>query len=83
MEDTKVNETQKWSTSKRSLRTTVLSHDDFLHGYSSTLKMDSTCSCETSVDFQRTTRRYIPEHRTLQCHSCLSQKDQWQSCSGG
>jgi hypothetical protein len=25
----------------------------------------ATCSSETSVDFQRTTRRYIPEDRTL------------------
>jgi hypothetical protein len=33
--------------------------------YSSTLKMEATCSSETSVDFQRTTRRYIPEVRTL------------------
>jgi hypothetical protein len=33
--------------------------------YSLTLKMDATCSSETSVDFQRTTRRYIPKHRTL------------------
>jgi hypothetical protein len=29
--------------------------------YSSTLKME-TCSYETSVDFQRTTRLYILEH---------------------
>jgi hypothetical protein len=33
--------------------------------YSSTLKMKATCFPETSVDFQRTTRRYIPEDRTL------------------
>jgi hypothetical protein len=33
--------------------------------YSSTLKMEATCSSETSEDFQRTTRRYIPEDRTL------------------
>jgi hypothetical protein len=31
--------------------------------YSSTLKMEATCSIETSVDFQRTARRYIPEDR--------------------
>jgi hypothetical protein len=31
----------------------------------STLEMEPTCSSETSVDFQRTTRRYIPEDRTL------------------
>jgi hypothetical protein len=34
--------------------------------YSSTLKMEATCSFETSVDFLRATRRYIPEGRTLQ-----------------
>jgi hypothetical protein len=33
--------------------------------YSSTLKMEAICSFETSVGFQRTTRRYIPEDRTL------------------
>jgi hypothetical protein len=31
----------------------------------STLKMESICSSETSVDFQRTTRSYIPEDTTL------------------
>jgi hypothetical protein len=34
--------------------------------YSSTLKMEATYSSETSVDFRRTTWRYIPEDRTLQ-----------------
>jgi hypothetical protein len=29
--------------------------------YSLTLKMEAICYSETSVDFQRTTRRYIPE----------------------
>jgi hypothetical protein len=29
-------------------------------GYSSTLKMEAICSSETSVNFQQTTRRYIP-----------------------
>jgi hypothetical protein len=33
--------------------------------YSLRLKMEATCSSETSNDFQRTTRRYIPEDRTL------------------
>jgi hypothetical protein len=33
---------------------------------SSTPKMQATCSSETSVDFQRTTRRYIPENWTLE-----------------
>jgi hypothetical protein len=30
------------------------------------LKMEATCSSETSVDFHRTTLSYIPEERTLQ-----------------
>jgi hypothetical protein len=34
--------------------------------YSSTLKMEATCSSETSVEFQRTIRRYTPEDRTIQ-----------------
>jgi hypothetical protein len=38
--------------------------------YSSTLKMEVTCSSETSVDFRRTTRRYIPEDRALHNHRC-------------
>jgi hypothetical protein len=29
--------------------------------YSLTLKMEATCFSETSVDFQRTKRRYVPE----------------------
>jgi hypothetical protein len=33
--------------------------------YSSILKMEATCSPETSVDFQQTTLRYIPEYRTF------------------
>jgi hypothetical protein len=33
--------------------------------YLSTPKMKAICSSETSVDFQRTTRRYIPEDNTL------------------
>jgi hypothetical protein len=33
--------------------------------YSSTLKIEAACFSETSVDFQRTTRRYIPEDRPL------------------
>jgi hypothetical protein len=33
--------------------------------YSWTLKMEEICSSETSVDFQRSTRRYIPEDCTL------------------
>jgi hypothetical protein len=39
-----------------------------LESYSaySTLKMEAICSSETFVDFQRITRRYIPEDSTLQ-----------------
>jgi hypothetical protein len=33
--------------------------------HSSNLKMGATCFSETSVDFQRTTRRHIPEEKTL------------------
>jgi hypothetical protein len=36
--------------------------------YSSTLKMEAICSSEMSVDFQRATRRYIPEDRNLHNH---------------
>jgi hypothetical protein len=38
--------------------------------YSSTLKMEATCSSETSVYFQRTTGRYIPEDGTFHDHRC-------------
>jgi hypothetical protein len=36
--------------------------------WSSTLKMETIYSSDTSVDFQRTTRRYIPENSTLRNH---------------
>jgi hypothetical protein len=32
--------------------------------------MEAKYSSETSVDFHRITRRYIPEHITLHNHSC-------------
>jgi hypothetical protein len=38
--------------------------------YSSTLEMEATCFSETSAHFQRATRRYIPEDRTLHNHRC-------------
>jgi hypothetical protein len=38
--------------------------------YSSTMNMKATSSFETSVNFQRTTRHYIPEDRTLHNHRC-------------
>jgi hypothetical protein len=43
--------------------------------YSSILKMETTCFSETQVDFQRTTRRYIPEYITLQ-FLCIPRKIQ-------
>jgi hypothetical protein len=36
--------------------------------------MEAICSYETSVDTQRTTRRYIPEDGTLHNHSCENLK---------
>jgi hypothetical protein len=38
--------------------------------YSAALMMEATCFSETSDDVQRTTRRYIPEDRTLHNHRC-------------
>jgi hypothetical protein len=40
-------------------------HSSFCSSYFSTLKLEAICSSETSVDSQRTTRRYIPEDGTL------------------
>jgi hypothetical protein len=40
--------------------------------YSSTLKIEEIYSSETSVDFQRTTRRYIPEYKCPSVTFCLS-----------
>jgi hypothetical protein len=37
----------------------------------STLKMEMIRTSETSVDFQRSTRRYIPEESTLQLHKMI------------
>jgi hypothetical protein len=42
--------------------------------YYSTLKMEVACSSEMSVEFQLTTRRYIPEDRTLHNHRCENLK---------
>jgi hypothetical protein len=36
--------------------------------------MEATCSSETLVDFQRTSRRYIPEDSTLHDHRCENLK---------
>jgi hypothetical protein len=35
----------------------------------SPLKMEAICSPQTSVDFQRTTRRYIPKDSTIHVHT--------------
>jgi hypothetical protein len=40
----------------------------------STLRMKVICSSETSVDTQRTTRRYIPEDSILLNHCCENLK---------
>jgi hypothetical protein len=42
--------------------------------YSLTVKMEATCSSETSVDFQRTTSRYIPDYKVLHNHRCENLK---------
>jgi hypothetical protein len=42
-----------------------LLHSGFCMAYFSALKMEATYTPETSVDIQWTTRRYIPEDRTL------------------
>jgi hypothetical protein len=42
--------------------------------YSSTLKIEATCSSKSLVYFQRTTRRYIPENTTLYDHRCKKLK---------
>jgi hypothetical protein len=42
--------------------------------HSTSLKMEATCSSETSADFQQTTGRYIPEDRILHSHRCESFK---------
>jgi hypothetical protein len=43
----------------------IMLHAGCLLAYCSTLKMQETCPSKTSLDFQRTTRRYIPEDRIL------------------
>jgi hypothetical protein len=42
--------------------------------YFSTFNMEATCNPETSVNFQRTMRRYIPEARTLRYRRCENLK---------
>jgi hypothetical protein len=43
--------------------------------------MEATSSSKTSVDFQRTTRRYIPEYRTLHNNLCENPKSYMMPCS--
>jgi hypothetical protein len=47
-----------------------LLHTGFLLAYCSDLKMETTCSSETSLGFQWTTQSYILEDRTLHNHRC-------------
>jgi hypothetical protein len=49
--------------------------------YFSTLKMETTCFSETSLDFQQTTRRYIPEDSILYNRSCENLKFYMTLCS--
>jgi hypothetical protein len=42
----------------------VMKSTVFCLAYSSTLKIEVMCSSETSVDFQRSKRRYVPEDST-------------------
>jgi hypothetical protein len=42
--------------------------------YSSILKLEATCSSETSVDFQLIKRRSTPGDRTLHNHRCENPK---------
>jgi hypothetical protein len=42
----------------------------FCLAYFSTLRMEMTCSSETSIDFQRTTLHYVPEDRALHLLCC-------------
>jgi hypothetical protein len=44
------------------------------------LKKEAACSSETSVDFQQTTRGYIPEDRRLYNHLCENLRS-YKSCN--
>jgi hypothetical protein len=45
------------------------------------MKTEAICFYETSVDFQRTTRRCIPEDRTLHNHWCENLRPCIEKCS--
>jgi hypothetical protein len=54
----------------------VCFHVRFLAWFTSifrVLKMETTCSSETSLAFQRTTRRHVPEDIHLHNHRCENQ----------
>jgi hypothetical protein len=53
--------------------TSCLRHAGFQLDFS-TLKMEATCSSEASIDFQRSTRRYIQKDRTMYLRKILDQK---------
>jgi hypothetical protein len=55
---------QHWSELSQTLLATRFTFVSCL-AYSPTMKMEATCSFEKSVDFQRTTWRYIPEDINL------------------
>jgi hypothetical protein len=52
----------------------LISHRFLAQLFFSTLKIEAICSSETSVDTQRTTRRYILEDGTLHNHHCENLK---------
>lgn len=52
----------------------LLSRFVFCSTYSSTLRIEKTCSSETPVDFQQTTQLYIPEDSTLYNCRCENLK---------
>jgi hypothetical protein len=56
-----------------------LIHGGFFFGLFLAVKMEEKCSSETSVGFQWTTRRYIPEDKTLRKDS-LDPKGFWRWC---
>jgi hypothetical protein len=45
-------------------------HADCCMAYSFTLKMEAKCFSDIFVEFERTTRHYIPENKTLHTHRC-------------
>jgi hypothetical protein len=60
----KRNQTTNQYESDRGHKDCFLLHDGLLLGLLA-LNMEAACSSDTSVEFQRTPRRYIPEERTF------------------